>query len=150
MRKNKSNGNTRVDSDEDIVVDNYMFKRTQILKYLGVRITNNYDWSAKIASRLLKTEMAFFAMVKYFKSKLFSRCTKICLYITIIILTLTYGCEVWPMTTQNKRKIRSFENKIRKMYSPVLDNTINGWRRRKNAEIREITKIIYITNYVKG
>jgi hypothetical protein len=136
---------------EDLTVDNYVFEKAQSFKYLGVTITGNNDWSAEITSRLLKAERAFFALIKYFKSKLFSRGTKVRLYMSIVRPTLTYGCEVWPMTVQIEQKLRSFENKVlRTICGPVFDTAINRWRRRKNAEIREITKVPYITSYVKG
>lgn len=42
-------------------------------------------------------------------------------------------------------------NKIlRKICGPVFDNAINRWQRRKNVEIRETTKVSYITSYVKS
>jgi len=78
-----------------------MFEKTQSFKYLGVKITNNNDWNAEIASRILKAERAFFAMIKYFKSKLFSRDTKILMYIVHVYYKTNinlFGCKVCPMT----------------------------------------------------
>jgi len=70
---------------------------------------------------------------------------------SIVRPTLTYGCEVWPTTAQTERKLRSFENRVlRTICGPVFDTEINRWRRRKNKEIREITKVPLITSYVKG
>jgi len=52
---------------------------------------------------------------------------------------------------QIERKLRSFENRVlRTICGPVFDTEINRWRRRKNKEIREITKVPPITSYVKG
>jgi len=40
------------------------------------------------------------------------------------------------------KKLLVFENKIlRKICGPVVDIELNIWRRRKNTELREITKI---------
>lgn len=45
-----------------------------------------------------------------------------------------------------EQRLRSFENRLlRIIYCPVFDNVINTWKRRKNAEIWEITKLPYIT-----
>jgi len=50
---------------------------------------------------------------KFFKSKLFSRGTKVRLYMTIIRPTVTFGYEVWPTTTlQLAKNLLVFENKI--------------------------------------
>jgi len=55
------------------------------------------------------------------------------------------------MTVQIEQKLRSFKNKVlRTICGPVFDTVINRWRRRRNAEVREITKVSYITSYVKG
>lgn len=62
--------------------------------------------------------------------------------------TLTYGCEVWQMIVQIEQKLRTFENRVlRVICGPVFDTTTN---RRKNAETKEVTKVPYITSFVKG
>jgi len=80
--------------EEDLTVDNYKFEKAHTFKYLGVTITSNNDWNIEITSRLLKAERTFFSLIKFFKSKLFSRETKLRLYMCIVRPTLTYGCEV--------------------------------------------------------
>jgi hypothetical protein len=126
--------------EEDLTVDNYVFEKAHSFKYLGVTITGNNDWDTEITSRLLKAERTFFSLIKFFKSKLFSRGTKVRLYMSIVRPTLTYGCEVWPTTVQIEQKLRSFENRVlRTICGPFFDSEINRWRRRKNKEIREIT-----------
>lgn len=55
------------------------------------------------------------------------------------------------MTVQTEQNLRSFENKrLRTICGPVLDTAMNRCCRRKNAGIREITKLSCITSYVKG
>lgn len=69
----------------------------------------------------------------------------------VIRPTLMNGYKVSTMTAQMENKLRSFENKIlRKIYGEVHDNELGYWRRRTNAEFREITQILKITDYVKG
>lgn len=112
--------------EEDIAVDNYVFEKTHSFKYLGVTITGNNDWSTEITSRLLKAERTFFSVIKFFKSKLFSRGTKVRLYMSIVRPTLTYGCEVWPTTVQIEQKLKSFENRVlRTICGPLFDSEIN-------------------------
>ena len=137
--------------EEDLTVDDYVFEKAQSFKYLGVTITGNNDWNTEITSRLLKAERTFFSLIKFFKSKLFSRGTKLRLYMSIVRPTLTYGCEVWPTTVQIEQKLRSFENRVlRIICGPFFDTEINRWRRRKNQELREITKVPPVTSYIKG
>lgn len=50
---------------------------------------------------------------------------------------------MWPMTVHYERKLASFENKVlRTICEPVFDNAINK-RKRKNAELKEIIKVLY-------
>lgn len=41
---------------EDLTMENYVLEKAQNFKHLGVIITDNNDWDAEIASRLLKVE----------------------------------------------------------------------------------------------
>lgn len=55
------------------------------------------------------------------------------------------------MTVQIERKLTSFENRVLgTICGPVFNTEINRRRRRRNKEIREITKVPFITSYVKG
>lgn len=49
-------------------------------KFLGVTIKSNNDWSVEIVDRIHKAEKAYYALLKFFESKLFSRRTKLRLY----------------------------------------------------------------------
>lgn len=66
-------------------------------KWLVIR-----DWNEDSKSR-----EGVFALSKFFKLKLLTKKTKIRLYTTIVIATLTYGCEVWTTTSVTKRRISS-------------------------------------------
>jgi len=48
------------------------------------------------------------------------------------------------------KKLLVFENKIlRKICGPVFDIKLNIWRKRKNIELRELTKVPLLTSYIK-
>lgn len=84
--------------DQNCSIENYVFEKTQSFKYLGATITGN--WSTERSNRMNKGERAYFALIKNFKSKLFSRYTKIRLYMAIVRPTVLYGCEIWPLTAR--------------------------------------------------
>lgn len=79
---------------KNLIGKNYVFKKVQGFRYLRVTSTDNNGWNAEIVNRLPKAKRAFFALIKCFKPKLLSRGIKICLYMTIVRPTLTYGYEV--------------------------------------------------------
>lgn len=64
-------------SGEDITVENYVSEKAQSFKYVRVIITGNNDRNAEVVSPLLKAERTFFALIKYLKSKIFSRGTRV-------------------------------------------------------------------------
>jgi len=84
--------------EKNMVVDDYVFEKIKKFQYLGLTITNN--WSIEVMNCMRKAERAYFALHKYFKSKVSSRGTRVRLYMPIIRPTVTYGCEVWPTTQQ--------------------------------------------------
>lgn len=52
-----------------LTVENYVFEEARSFKYLKVTIAGNNNWNAEILSRFLKTERAFFALIKYFNQQ---------------------------------------------------------------------------------
>jgi len=91
-------------------------------------------------------------MLKYYKSKLFLKPTKIKHYTAVVrSSTLTYSCEIWPLTKKMEQKVIMFENKIlKKIGGPIFDTERNKWRKRYNNEVIEETAVPWITNYVKS
>jgi len=63
----------RPNKEKNMAVDDYVFEKVKEHMYLESTITNNNDWSLKVMSRIRKAEKAYFALRKYFKSKLFSK-----------------------------------------------------------------------------
>lgn len=55
----------------NLLIENYVFEKTQSSKYLGTTITANNDWKIEISNYINKGERVYFALIKYFKSKFF-------------------------------------------------------------------------------
>ncbi|VVC44120.1 Reverse transcriptase domain [Cinara cedri] len=79
---------------DNVMIQEYKFEKVHQFTYLGVSISSNNDWFIELNSRIIKAEKASFLLIKYLKSKLFSRKIKVHLYTAISRPTLTYGCEV--------------------------------------------------------
>ncbi|KAL4142816.1 hypothetical protein QTP88_005213 [Uroleucon formosanum] len=119
--------------------------------YLGVLLSTKNDWSREIGSRITKAERAFFALLKFFKSKLFSKRTKTRLYTSIIRPILTYGCEVWTTTIVTQRRLGTFENKIwRRICGPIRDPRTGQWRRKFNQELKKELNIVTVNGFIKS
>jgi len=126
----------------NVVIQGHTFEKVHQFTYLGDSISGNYDWSIELNSRIIKAEKTSFSLTKYLKFKLLSRRTKLHLYTAIIRPTLTYGCEIWHLTSKMEQKLKSFKNKIlRIICGSVYDNELGRWSRRRNKEIRELPRI---------
>ena len=49
---------------------------------------------------------------KLLSSRLLSKNLKIKIYRTIILPVVLYGCESWPLTLREERRLRVFENGV--------------------------------------
>ena len=62
-------------------------------------------------------------------SRLLSKHLKIKIYRTIILPVVLYGCETWPLTLREERKLRVFENMVlRRIFGPRRDEVTGEWR----------------------
>jgi hypothetical protein len=133
------------------VMETIPYEKVEEFQYLGVLLSTKNDWSREIRSRITKAERAFFTLLKFFKSELFSKRTKTRLYTSIIRPILTYGCEVWTTTSVTQRRLRTFENKIwRRICGPIRDPRTGQWRRKFNQELKEELNIVIVNGFIKS
>ena len=61
------------------------------------------------------------------ESWLLSKYLKIKIYRTIILPVVLYGCETWPLTLREERKLRVFENMVlRRIFGPRREKATGG------------------------
>ena len=68
-------------------------------------------------------------------SRLLSNNLKFKTYNTIILPVVLYGCEAWPRTLREERRLRVFENRILKRIFGPKRNEDGDWRRLHNEEV---------------
>ncbi|CAH1397560.1 unnamed protein product [Nezara viridula] len=87
-----------------------------------------------------QTENAcYFSVTKVLSSRLLFRNLKIRIFKTIILPTVVYGCETWPLTLRDEQRLKVFENKVlRRIFGPKKDELTGEFRRLHNAELREL------------
>jgi hypothetical protein len=57
----------------------------------------------------------------------------LCIYRTIILPVVLYGCETWSLIVREGDKLRVFENRmLRRIFGPKGDEMIEGWRKLHN------------------
>jgi len=68
-----------------------------------------------------------------------SKNLKIKIYRTIILPVVLYGCETWPLTLREERKLRVFENMVlRRIFGPSRNEVTGEWRRMHNEELNDL------------
>ena len=75
----------------------------------------------------------------------------VCIYRTIILPVVLYGCEAWSLTLSEKRKLRVFEKKeLRRIFGPRRDEVTGEWRRLHNAEQNDLYSSPNIVRVIKS
>jgi hypothetical protein len=82
---------------------------------------------------------------------LLSKHLKIKIYRTIILPVILYGCETWPLTLREERRLRAFENRVlRKVFGPKRDEVTGEWRKLHNKELNDLYSSPNIVRVVKS
>jgi hypothetical protein len=103
--------------------DNSYYERVEEFKYLGITLTNQNSIQEEIKSRLKKSgNDCYHLMQNILSSVLLSNSIGLKKYITIILLVVLYGCEIWSLTLREEHRQRLFENRVlRRIFLPKWD-----------------------------
>ena len=105
--------------NSDLLVESYTFQQVSDFKYLEVNINQNNNMHNEIKIRISVANKGYYAMEKLFESKLLSRRSKECLYLSFLRLVLTYACETCS-TPKCDEKMACFQRKVlRWIYRPI-------------------------------
>jgi hypothetical protein len=83
-------------------------------------------------------------------SRLISKNLKIKIYKTVILPVVLYGCETWPLTLGEGRRLRVFENRVwRKIFGPKREED-GSWRKLHNDELHDLYSSPNIVRVIKS
>jgi len=68
---------------------------------------------------------------------LLSKNINIKIYRTIILSSL-YGCENWPLSLREERRLRVCENRVLRIFGPEGDRVTGEWRKLCNEELPDL------------
>jgi hypothetical protein len=73
------------------------------------------------------------------------------IYKTIILLVISYGCEIWSLKLREEHSLRVFENKVlRRIFGPKRDEVTGRWRQLYNEELRDLYSSPTIIRIIKS
>ena len=81
-------------------------------KYLGTTLTNQNSIQEEIKRRLKSGNACYHLVQNLLSSSLLSKNLKIKIYVRKILPVVVYGCETWPLTLREERRLRVFEENI--------------------------------------
>jgi hypothetical protein len=110
-------------------------------------VSNSIEEEMK--KRIVLGTKAYYAILKFFKSRLVTKQSKLKLYRTVIRPIVTYAPETWVLKETIIQKLLVFERKIlRRIFGPTKENQI--WRVKTNGELDKLIKHKNIINHIKA
>jgi hypothetical protein len=72
------------------------------------------------------------------------------LYRNIIFTVVLYGCETWSLTLREERRLKVFENRLRRIFGPKRDVVTREWRKQHNEELNDLYSSPNIVRVIKS
>ena len=113
---------------------------------MGTTLTNQISIAEEIKSRLKSGNARYHSVQNLLSSRLLSKNLKIKIYRTVILPVVLYGCETWPLTLGEERKLRV----LRKIFRPRRDEVMGEWRRLHNEELNDSYSSPNIVRVIKS
>ena len=119
--------------NESLNINNLQIEQVQQYKYLGSIVNVSNSTEEEIKERIALGTKAYYANLKFFKSRLDTKQSKLKLYRTVIRQIVNYASETWVLKNTIIQKLLVFERKIlRRIFGPPNENQI--WRVKTNEE----------------
>ena len=122
---------------ENININSSYIEQVKQYKYLGSITNDTNSIEEEVKKRTALGTKAHCANIKFFKSKLVTKSSKLKLYRTIIRTIVTYASETWVLNGNIIQKLSVFGRKIlRGIFGPTKVNQI--WRIKINEEMDKL------------
>ena len=110
-----------------------------------------YSIAEEIKSRLSSENVCYHSVQNLLSSRLLSKNLKSKIYRTIILPIVSYGCEIWSLTSREERKLRVYENMVlRRILGPTRDEVTGEWRRLYNEDLNDLYSSPNIVRVIKS
>lgn len=128
----------------EIQLNGNRMEQVETFKYLGVKVHKDGRNDAEINGRIESALKMYYALGKTFiRKKEVSKKTKMTVYKTIFIPTLTYGSESWVLTKETKRKLQTVEMKyLRAVLGVTRRDKIRNDHIRTKLQVEPLEKYI--------
>ena len=137
------------DADRQVQCGGMNVEMVDKFKYLGSVVTAGDEVQEEMKERIAAGARCAGALRRVLTCRWISRAVKVQIYTTVIRPVVLYGAETWRTTKAMERKLDVFENGImRQICGPVQEN--GQWRRRHNAELRNLTELPWLSDVMRA
>jgi hypothetical protein len=110
-----------------VMINDQILPHTESFTYLESIVTNEGGAENDIKQRLTKARIAFKNLQAVWRSSQYTTMTKLKLYTSCILPTLSYGSECWRMTENDLDRLSIFHTKsLRRILKIFWPNTISN------------------------
>jgi hypothetical protein len=135
-------------NNEGLNCPNLSIEQVHQCKYLGSITNGNNLIEEEIKERIVLGTKAYYKNLKFFKSKLVTKYSKLKLYRSVIRPIVTYASETWVLKESSIQKQLVFETKIlRKIFGYTRENQL--WRIKTNNKLDKLINHQNIINHIK-
>jgi hypothetical protein len=99
-------------NNEDLNCPHFSIEQVHQCKYLGTNINDTNSIDEEIKASLVLGTKANYAHLKFFKSRLVTKHSKLRWYRSVIRPIVTYAAETWVLKESSIQKLLVFERKI--------------------------------------
>ena len=128
---------------ESIQVGGGQIENVEEFCYLGSVISRDGSCDKEIRTRMGKANTTFGRLTNIWKSKRLHLQVKIRLYESLVLSTLQYGAETWPMTVVNSKKLEAAHHKwLRRILGITWKQKVTNEEVRKRTGMGNLLNIL--------
>jgi len=118
-------------------------KQMEDFCYLGSVISNNSSCDRDIKTRLGKANASFTKLHNIWRNRSLNIRIKIRLYESLVLSTLLYGAETWPMTVANMKKLEAAHHRWqRKILGVTWKDMVSNEKIRERTRMEKLEDIL--------
>jgi hypothetical protein len=120
-------------------------------RYLRTAITNQNYIQEDIKCRLQSGNACYRLVQNLLSSSLLSKNLYIKIYRTIILPVVLYECSTWSLIMREERRMRVFENRMRRrIFGPKWDEVTGELKKLHNEELNDLYSLPNIVRVIKS
>ena len=134
----------RGSTQTNISLNQRTLDQVDTFRYLGVQLNDKGYHDAEINARLENTSKLYHSLrIPFIGKREISGKTKITVYKTVFVPTLTFGCETWVLTKSMKSKLQAMEMKyLRRVAGVTKMDKIRNTDIRQMLGVQPLIKVI--------